>query len=252
MPFLVGLMFLPLILLTVGMLRLIPPPTKEDEEERTARQPMYAKERWQFFKSFFPGLFFLTFLYVFLTAYRSFRDDFAKEIWTAVGYGGKPAVFTYSEMAVGAGVMVVLGVFFLIRSNRKALHAIFGLMIFGSVLIGVATAVFQAGVIGPFTWMILIGLGLYIGYVPYGAFLFERLIAALHFVGTAGFMIYVTDAFGYLGSVGLLLYKNFGQPNLPWLDFFTGVSYFTSIVCTVCFVLAWVYFAKFALPKEAR
>ena len=35
--------------------------------------------------------------YVLLTAFRDFRDNFAAEIWTALGYGGEAGIFTASE-----------------------------------------------------------------------------------------------------------------------------------------------------------
>ena len=76
----------------------------------------------------------------------------------------------------------------------------------GCALIGASTLMWTSGLIGPVTWMILVGLGLYIAYVPFGSMLFDRLFAATGAVGTAGFLIYVTDAFGYLGSVGLLFF----------------------------------------------
>jgi len=38
--------------------------------------------------------------------------------------------------------------------------------------------------------------------------LFDRLLAASGWVATAGFMIYVTDAVGYLGSVSMTLAKD--------------------------------------------
>ena len=75
---------------------------------------------------------------------------------------------------------------------------------------------------------------------------------ARHGVGraaTAGFLIYVADASGYVGSVALLLYKNFGQPALSWLDFFTAFSYATAAFCTVCFALSAAYF--FRLSRRA-
>ena len=37
--------------------------------------------------------------------------------------------------------------------------------------------------------------------------LFDNILATTHFVGTAAFMIYVTDAFGYLGSIMIMFYK---------------------------------------------
>jgi hypothetical protein len=48
-------------------------------------------------------------------------------------------------------------------------------------------------------------------------------------VATAGFLIYLADATGYLGSVALLLFKNFAVVDLPWLPFFTGAAYATSL-----------------------
>ena len=73
--------------------------------------------------------------------------------------------------------------------------------------------------------------------------LFDRLIAATGAVGTAVFMIYVTDAFGYLGSIVLLLIKNFTDTQLSWLSFFRTFSYGTSLFCTAAFAASAWYFA---------
>jgi hypothetical protein len=75
------------------------------------------------------------------------------------------------------------------------------------------------------------------------------MIAATRSPGTAGFLIYVADAFGYLGSVGLLLYKNFGQADLSWLSFFTSFSYVTAVACTILFVASAAWFAR-TLPAK--
>ena len=45
------------------------------------------------------------------------------------------------------------------------------------------------GTIGPATWMILLGLGLYAAYVPHGRILFDRLIAMAGAVATAWFFL---------------------------------------------------------------
>jgi hypothetical protein len=83
----------------------------------------------------------------------------------------------------------------------------------------------------------LIG-SLYLAYVPYGCVLFDRLIAATGVVATAVFMIYVTDAFGYVGSVGVLLFKNFGHAEVGWLDFLVGFSWVTATVGGLGFLFA--------------
>ena len=252
MPFATGLIFFLPMLLFVWMLRLLPPPNADDEAARTKRAPMDGPARRTFVKRYAPGLLFLTFLYMFLTAYRDFRDNFAREIWDALGFGDQPAIFATTELPITIGVLVVLALVMLIRNNRAALLIVQGVMAAGAALIGISTLLFEAGLLGPEPWMILVGLGLYVGYVPYGCVLFDRLIAAVGHVATAGFMIYVTDAFGYLGSIGVLLYKTFGQAELSWVDFFVQFSYVTSLLCVGSFAVAIVYFAKTTAGQTDR
>jgi hypothetical protein len=244
MPFLTGLLFTIPLVICVYLLSKLPPPNAEDEAMRMRREPMDAPARKAFIKGFLPGLFFLTILYFFLTAYRAVRDDFAVDLWIALGYADKPSILATSEMWVGFGVLAVLAAFIGIRNNRKALVIIHWVMIFGSAMVGLLTYLWRADIIGPEAWMIGIGLGLYLAYVPYGCMLFDRMIAALGVVATAGFMIYVTDAFGYLGNIIVLLYKNFFQRELSILDFFITFSYVTSVICVVCFAASLVYFAR--------
>lgn len=251
MPFITGLMFLPFLVLFVGMLYLLPPPSPADIAERTERVPMDGAARMRFLRAYLPGLLPLTVLYVLLTAYRDFRDNFAREIWDNLGYGDEPTIYATSETWVAFGVMVALGVLMLIRSNRTALIAVHGVMLSGTAMIGVTTGLHAAGLLSGEWWMILVGLGLYLAYVPYGCILFDRLIAAVGVTATAGFMIYVTDAAGYLGSVALMLYKDLGTPNLSWIAFFEGFSYITAVICTALYAVSMVYFAKVAATHEA-
>ena len=242
MPAMTGLCFLLPFFLCVYLLYRLPPPSEEDIALRTQRAPMNAQARWAFLKSCTLGLVLLTSLYVFLTAYRDFRDNFAAEIWQALGYGKAPAIFTYSELPVAFGVLLTLALLVRIKDNFRAMVIVHQIMLGGCVLIGVSTLAFEWNYISGASWMILVGLGAYLAYVPYGSMLFDRLIAAIGFVGTAGFMIYVTDAFGYVGSIGINLYKNFGQKTLTWDQFFIQLSYFTSLVCATCFLASMLYF----------
>jgi hypothetical protein len=81
-------------------------------------------------------------------------------------------------------------------------------------------------------------------YTPYNAMLFDRLIAFSGRVATAGFLIYLADASGYLGSVALLLWRNFGVISLKWLPFFTLSAYATAIVGVVSVALSAIYFYR--------
>ncbi len=251
MPFAVGAIFAVPMMIFVWMLANLPPPSAEDEKLRSKRAPMDAAARKKFFLGFLPGLLPLTMLYVLLTAYRDFRDNFAVEIWAAIGYADEPAILATSEIPITVGVLLSLALLMLIKDNRKALIMVHLLMLSGTAMIGISTLLFQLDILDPAYWMIAVGLGMYLAYVPYGCVLFDRLIAAVGAVGTAGFLIYVTDAFGYLGSVSLMLYKDLGQAELSWLDFFVNFSYIASISCTVLYLISTVYFARQTRPAAA-
>lgn len=249
MPALTGAMFLPPFLLAVWALDRLPPPTSEDVAARVEREPMDKASRRAFFMRFAPGLTALTLLYVFLTAYRDFRDNFQAEIFAELGVRSS-GVFARSEALVALAVLALLAAIFLVRDNRRALMLLHGLMSAGLLLIAGATALMLAGLIDGMTWMILDGIGLYLAYVPYGCVLFDRLIAATGVVATSVFMIYVTDAFGYVGVIGVLLVRNFAQLELSWLEFFVAFSWVTVGVGLLGFVISWVYFA--ALTRRGR
>ena len=70
------------------------------------------------------------------------------------------------------------------------------------------------------------------------------MIATFRIKGNAGYLIYVADAFGYLGSMAVLLYKNFGQSKLSWLRFFINSTYFIAIIGTVIALLSLFYFKR--------
>jgi hypothetical protein len=244
MPAVTGALFLLPMAGFVWMLAQLPPPNAEDVAERLERVPMDKKARRSFFAALAPGLTALVAAYVLLTAYRDFRDNFAREIWDAIGYGNQPEILTTAEIPVAVGSLLAVAFCMAIKNNRTAMLVIHGAMLAGSALVGLSTLGFQAGVVSPAAWMVAVGLGLYIGYVPYNCVLFDRLIPAVGHVGTAGFLIYVADASGYAGSVALLLYKNFGQAKLSWLQFFVGFSHLTAWVGVVLFVGSALYFLR--------
>jgi len=244
MPAVTGLCFSPLLVVSVWMLARLPPPSPEDEALRTRRAPMTGAARRAFVRAYAPGLLPLTVLYILLTAYRDFRDNFAPELWGALGYADTPTILTAAEIPIAVVVLLALAAIMAISDNRRALRVLHGLMFAGALTITGSTALWQLGWLDPAVWMILVGLGLYIGYVPYGCVLFDRLIATLGVVGTAGFMIYVTDAFGYAGSVTILLIRDFGSPELSWLEFFTGLSHATGLIAALGIALSWAYFSR--------
>jgi len=242
MPFVTGLIFIPPLLLFVWMLSKIPPPDAYDIAHRTERIPMTRKERIGYLKTFATGLILLVLLHMMLTAYRDFRDNFAIEILTAIGYGDAAANLAKSEIPIAFAVLVVLGLLMFVRSNKWALGAVNGLMMLGILMAGLSTLAFEQNRMDPYLWFILVGMGLYLAYVPYHSMLFDRLIALFRRKGNAGYLIYIADATGYLGSVLILLYKNFGAPNISWLAFFVKASYWMTGIGIALILAAYAYF----------
>jgi len=244
MPFISACFFFAPLLIFLYLIDKIPPPTSEDEALRTRRQPMSGPERVRFIKTFGVGLFMLIASYSLLTAYREFRDNFSSNIWESLGYGDKPEIFAQIETPVSIVVLVAIALLMIIKNNRMALLLNHIMVLFGMVLTGASTFAFQRGMISAPVWMTLVGMGLYFGYIQFNSIFFDRLLAAFRYPGTVAFLINLADSFGYLGSVSILFYKQFGHANLSWLSFFITCGYVLSIIGTVLMLISFFYFSR--------
>jgi len=242
MPFISSCLFFPPLVIFLWLLNKIPPPTAEDEALRTKRSPMTGPERIKYVLTFAPGLVLLILTYMLLTAFRDFRDNFSAEIWKSLNYGDKPGIFTYTESIVTIVVLVVIGSLMVIKNNFKAMVVNHVIVFLGMVTVGLSTLAFEKKIIDAPTWMILVGMGLYFGYIQFNSIFFDRLIATFKYVSTVGFLIYLADSFGYLGSVGVLLFKEFGNTQLSWLEFFMTSGYILSIAGSLLIALSLIYF----------
>lgn len=244
MPFVTGLIFVLPLVIFMFFLDAIPPPTAEDEQLRTKRAAMNRKERKAFLNTFFLGIFLLVASYIFLTVFREIRDNFAVEMWESLGYGSDYAIFTVAELPVALLSLVSLAFITFIRSNYKAFNIVLIIVLLGFLLVIVSTLLFSAGIIDGKTWMIAIGVGLYIGYIPFNAFLYERLISSFRYISNVGFLIYVSDAFGYLGSLGVVFYKNFFSPKISWVQFFKETGLIFSVLGLLFITITLFYFRQ--------
>jgi hypothetical protein len=192
--------------------------------------------------TFAPGLILLILTYMLLTAFRDFRDNFSAEIWKSLGYGDKPGIFTFTESIVAFTVLIVIGSLMVIKNNFRAMVINHIIVFIGMVTVGISTLAYEKNFIGAPAWMILVGMGLYFGYIQFNSIFFDRLIATFRYVSTVGFLIYLADSFGYLGSVGVLLFKEFGNTELSWLEFFISSGYVLSIAGSILITLSLIYF----------
>lgn len=251
MPVVTGSLFLIPLFGFVWMLDRIPEPSPDDVARRTKRAPMNRSQRRQFLAEFGVGMFLLTLVYMLLTAFRDFRDNFSAEIWQSLGYGDNAEIFTLTEIPVSVAILCLLSLLMAIRNNFLALTVNYLIILAGFGLAGASTLMFQNHLLSAPVWMILVGLGLYLGYVPFNSILFDRLIAAFRISGNVGFLIYLADSFGYLGSVVILFYKNFGFANLSWLEFFTQAIYVVSVLGVLLMFGCMAYFKQKYESKTA-
>ncbi|MEH0153264.1 DUF5690 family protein [Limibacter armeniacum] len=244
MPAITGLLFLIPLVLSVWLMDHLPVPSKEDERQRTKRMPMDGKARWKFYLHFGFGLSMLLLLYVLLCVFRDFRDNFAAEIWVSLGKGNDAAIFTQTETPIFVVMLVIIALMMRIKNNMLAFQLNHLLLFGGCLLIAGATWLFESHMITPEVWITLIGFGLYVGYVPYQIMLMDRLIAAFKYVSTVSFLLLLSDGLGYLGSTGLLLYKNFGMPSASYLTWMIKGSYIIGFMGATVTLVSSLYFIR--------
>src|SRR5262245_60059151 len=244
MPMLTGALFLPPFLLSVWLLSHLPPPTAADHAARVERTTMDRSSRLAFLRALLVGLVLLFGARLLTTAFRDFRDNYGVELFEALGYHGDPALFTRTEVPVAVGVLAALALLNLIRSNRAGVVGAHVLMAAGLALMALATVLLDVGVLNGVGWMVLVGLGSYMAYVPHDSVVFDRIIASTRVGGTAVFAIYLADAIGYTGSIGLPLVKDLFFPRVDRLAFFRAFTYVVSLGGTVLLVASGVYFYR--------
>lgn len=242
MPFVTGLYFIVPLILFAFLLEKLPLPTLEDRFSKTSRKPLNKKERIELYKKFAFPLTLIVIFYVFLTGIRDFRDNFAREIWDTLGFSDSVSIYSFSEIPIAICVLIIIGIIGSINNNFKAFLYYHVALLLGSILIGLSTLLFQVHAINPVIWMIISGFGMYLCYIPFQGLYFDRMIAVFKIKGNVGFLIYIADAFGYLGSVLILLYKNFGKGDLSYLNFFIILVYIISVMGVFVALFSYLFF----------
>lgn len=242
--FATGLVFLAPLIIFLYLLERVPPPDEADIRERTVRQPMEKAERKQFLKLFGAGVVAVTLTYLFLTIMRDIRDNFMANMWNELGYGTKPAIFTRTETITSVVVLALMSLLVLVRKNIRALRLVHWVILAGFLLAGIASALFLVQAIDGVLWMQLAGLGMYMGYIPFNCIFFDRLIATFRVAGNVGFLIYLVDAYGYLGSSTVILSRYVMKEDLKWTSFFPNAVVLFSVAGIAATLFSLLYFTR--------
>ena len=242
LPFLTGLIFILPLLFFTFLLEKIPAPTPDDVLLRNERNPLDKGERKKLVTKYFPGILMLITLYTLLTIFRDMRDNFAADIWKELGFGNESAIFTQTEIPVTLIVLALTGSLVFIKNNFMAFIVAHIFIATGFFLSGISTWFFLHQMIGPANWMILVGVGLYMAYIPFNCMLYDRLIAAFRINGNTGFLMYCSDSFGYLGSAIILLGKEILHIQLHWVSFFSNGILIAAVAGIIGTAISGVYF----------
>ncbi|HJV20874.1 MAG TPA: DUF5690 family protein [Sediminibacterium sp.] len=232
MPFAAGAFFLVPLLVSVWLLGHMPPPSVGDVARRNIRKPMTGKERSDFLKQFGLAISPVVISYATFTIVRDFCEDFSNELWLETGHTNI-GIFAQTSTIMSLVVLLIIASFFLIRNNYVAFIRTHYLIIAGLLLSFLATLLFNMQVIDAFAWMLSATTGLYLAYLPFNCLYFERFLSVYELKANVGFVMYIADAFGYLGTVLVLLIKEFVTIEYSWTSFFSNLFYSSSIVGVV-------------------
>ena len=243
MPMVTAGLFIPAIAVFLTMLVRLPAPNAEDEALRTVRVPMNREDRRKFVQTFYQGVVLFIIGYVLLTILRDFRDNFGREIFQEQGINN-PVVFSRVETPIALGILILLGLLIRVKDNFRAFTIVNGITFLGVLLAVGATLLFQAKLIQVEFWMLCVGAGMYLGYVPANGIYFDRIIGAFRYPGTVGFIVTLADTWGYMGSFGLQLYKNFGQADISYTTFLIYAVYVMLGGYGILMLFTYRYFQK--------
>ena len=242
MPLAAVALYAPLALFALGALDATPEPSAADVAGRGARAPMGGAAKSAFLRRHAAGLAPLLIGYALLIAFRSFRDFFALEIYREV-LRREPAAADYlvADWVGGAISVAALVPLSRVADNRRALWAMHAMIGLGGVLVGAGTALFERGALAPESWIVLVGVGVYLALTPFCGSFFDRLIAATRTPGTAVFLVFLADGVGYVGTFAMLLYKTtYASGSSGKGEGKEGALSYAALFTSGCYAFGWV------------
>ena len=219
----------------------LPQPTQADKELRTERVALDSKARLSLFKNFMPVLVMLFFANLFVTVLQDIKEDFLVKILDVDAAGLSSWAFAKVDATVTLIILCMFGLMSAVRSNIKVLCMLLGLVTCGTATLSFLAFNYSALQLQPMTWLFLQSLSLYTVYLSFQTLFFERFIACFKIKGNVGFFIITLDFIGYTGTVVVLIFKEFFNPAVNWLDFYNLMSGYVGIACSVAFIGSAVY-----------
>ena len=146
------------------------------------------------------------------------------------------------------GVVVINGAAICFSNNRRAFLSSLVLLGFGFVTVLAGVTGHRQGWLDPFPFMVLLGLGMYVPYVAFHTTIFERLIAAFRESGNIGYLMYLADAVGYTGYVGVMVLRNHVSTEVVFLRLMIWTAVILASASLVITALLAAYYMR-RLPR---
>lgn len=235
-----AIMALAISLPLIVLLNRMPGPDSEDIAQRKQRVAADRNTRRTITRRFGIPIFFWVLAYFMLTVIRDLRDNFSAEVLSEAGQTD-PGVFLLLETPVSLFLLVVTALMSLQKTHLSAIRWINGLSMVGLVLCMVSTLLFMNQVIPASLWLLFVGTGSYLGYILINISLFDRLISISGTAANAGFLLYLADAWGYLGSVGITLTRYLVPSGVSWSDWLSYLFTGAAVLALIAFATANSY-----------
>ena len=244
MPFVASLIYLIPFLGFAFLVQATPEPSATERRKMNSRYPLSQSEKFEFFRRHWIGLVSMTLGYMLLTSARDYRDTFTVDIFEELSGEEEESVSDLVfllDVPVGIFVCGVLVMLTFIEDNAKNVLCEHGIMFGGYFLLIFFQLLFSANIVGNSAWYMGIGVGTYLAYTPVAAMFYDRIGGALpaaELVGTATFMIQLSDFSGYIGTVLLYSFQGFGLLTFGvdedsdgfYLDYYRLFSLFVIVV----------------------
>ena len=195
----------------LALLAQLPAQTAGDTAQRGERGAMSHAQRAKFCARFAPGIAVSLAAYLVIMSLRGFRDFYALELYTDALGGAPPSSLLLFLADAPGGILscVMLALLSTVKRNKSALVCMSVIMLLGVLTMLLATVLYRFQLIGGIAWLVTIGAGIYVAYLPMGSPFYDRLMAASGGRGTVTFMVFAADGVGYLGTLALLAWKTF-------------------------------------------
>lgn len=242
MPAIIGGVAFVLLVVLAFALNALPDPSAEDRAACAERVPMDGRQRRQIFLRFAPVLTMLFAANLFVTVVRDIKEDFLVNIvdtsqLSAWAFSGVDAVVT----------AIILLLFLAVSLIRSHLNVLCTLLVL--VLVSMFALVYVAWnydwlALSPLAWLFVQSLGVYTAFLSFQTLFFERFVACYHIRGNVGFFIVTIDFIGYVGTVGVLVFKELFAGELDWLAFYNSMVVWLGLASCLLFAGSLLWLAR--------